>query len=402
MTLTKTMVGPLWQAFVLLSCAIFLFATPADALRFEPLGVGSISPGPGMVVGSVPTDLSADGGVVVGYVYQSQDGEIPGLGSAFRWEDGAMQELPGCSSANSVSADGSVIAGKCTEDNYWRDGAFVSAGVWDPLDGGSVNVVSGDAKVLFGVRTERFLDDFNQVVGLSQAQVLVPELTPIGTLAGDKMSIVVGASFDGAVAAVASSVQELVHPERLDVLHAARWDGALSDLGKITSFPDVFPIDVSSDGSTVIGFNGPRAWRWTQSDGMVSLPLPEGGSVANARGVNKDGSVVVGAWDGPGLDIQRAYIWTPETGSRDLQDYFEQELGVDLQGWHLAEASVVSDDGSTFAGIGFAPDSSVPTGWRVGEGCQLRIEVEAMFVPYAETPRQFEPAAGGEYPPGAT
>lgn len=169
------------------------------------------------------------------------------------------------------------------------------------------------------------------------------------------MSTVVGASFDGSVAAVSSTVQELVHPEPDWDIRAGRWDGTLTDLGRLGSNRFVFATDVSSDGSTHIGFNGRRPWRWTQSGGMVGLGFPEGGNIGAARGVNRDGTIIVGAWDGPGLDIQRASIWTSTNGNRDLQAYLEEERGLDLQGWYLLEATGISDDGSTMVGSGSHP-----------------------------------------------
>ncbi len=381
---------------------LFLTATAADATLFQPLGIGSFVPSPGQSAGSVPTDISADGSVVVGWVYEGDGFEIASQGSAFRWEDGDMSAIPQCSIASSVSADGSIVAGSCNEDLYWRDGQLVSAGIWVPGTGGSVEIVSGNGAVLFGARTALFPNDINEQIGLSQAIVASPSEVAIGTLPGDKMSLVVGASFDGSVAAVSSRVQQLVFGEEHDELHAARWNGSLTDLGSIVSNPDVFVIDVSSDGTTLIGFNGRKPWRWTQADGMVAVDFPEGGNVANARGVNEDGSIIVGAWSGRDIETQRAYIWTEADGSRDLQEYFENDLGLDLEGWHLLEANAVSDDGTAFAGIGFAPDSTVATGWVVSDGCALQIEVSALEVPYAAAPVHSNPAPGVYSKPGGT
>ena len=57
---------------------------------------------------------------------------------------------------------------------------------------------------------------------------------------------------------------------------------------------------VSGDGSVVVGISGGhsgQAFRWTAADGMVGLGRPPGDFYSYARGVNDDGSVVVGGSD---------------------------------------------------------------------------------------------------------
>lgn len=139
----------------------------ADALRFEPLGIGSVVPPAGGQAGSVPNDLSSDGSVVVGYVYTTTDDEFPEQGTSFRWEGGTMQNFVNCTAFDSVSANGNVAAGRCYEDLYFRDGGLISAGVWQNADGGSVNAVSGDGTVLFGTRPVLYRDDFFQTRGFA-------------------------------------------------------------------------------------------------------------------------------------------------------------------------------------------------------------------------------------------
>ncbi|MCS6919276.1 MAG: hypothetical protein NZM28_05860, partial [Fimbriimonadales bacterium] len=79
---------------------------------------------------------------------------------------------------------------------------------------------------------------------------------------------------------------------------------------------------VSDDGSVVVGSSdtrggGVRAFRWTQSTGMVSLGTL-GGGFSQALGVSADGSVVVGAADAAGFQ-RRAFRWTQSTGMQVIE-----------------------------------------------------------------------------------
>jgi probable HAF family extracellular repeat protein len=62
-------------------------------------------------------------------------------------------------------------------------------------------------------------------------------------------------------------------------------------------------VVVGNSGST----DGTRAFRWTSSEGMVSLGTLAGGTLSSASAVNADGSVVVGY--SHGINGARAFIW---------------------------------------------------------------------------------------------
>jgi probable HAF family extracellular repeat protein len=95
--------------------------------------------------------------------------------------------------------------------------------------------------------------------------------------------------------------------------------------------------------------------------GLGDLP---GGSDSWASGVSADGSVVVGF--GTDADGEKAFIWDPEHGMRDLFTVLvtEQGLGGALTGWTLLEATAISADGRTIVGYGFNPAGQVEP-WRV-------------------------------------
>ncbi len=78
---------------------------------------------------------------------------------------------------------------------------------------------------------------------------------------------------------------------------------------------------VSDDGSVVVGTsdtsgNGVRAFRWTQSTGMVSLGTL-GGLESFGRAVSGDGSVIVGAADSNSR--REAFRWTQSTGMQPIE-----------------------------------------------------------------------------------
>lgn len=69
------------------------------------------------------------------------------------------------------------------------------------------------------------------------------------------------------------------------------------------------------------GWEG-RAFRWTETGGMVDLGYPAkpaGGEYSHARAVSADGSVVVGYWGGSApIGSQMPFRWTEADGMVDL------------------------------------------------------------------------------------
>lgn len=101
-----------------------------------------------------------------------------------------------------------------------------------------------------------------------------------------------------------------------------------------------FAFDVSGDGTTVVGYSGPRsaeqAFYWTSAAGMVGAGVVP----SFAYGVNQDGSVIVGSGSASSPNAMR---WTVATGVvEDLGNF----SGVG--GFSVARG--VSADGLTVAG----------------------------------------------------
>ena len=134
------------------------------------------------------------------------------------------------------------------------------------------------------------------------------------------------------------------------------------------------PNAISADGTTV-GGQSPEAWLWTESGGLNFLGFNQA-----VYGVSADGSVAVGG-DQWSSSSGTAFIWDSTNGTRPLQDYLQNTLGLDLSGWTLYAALGISDDGTKIVGVGinqlgiqeawYADISSVPLPpaiWLFGTG----------------------------------
>ena len=109
---------------------------------------------------------------------------------------------------------------------------------------------------------------------------------------------------------------------------------------------------VSEDGKW-IGGNGNATtaikapWLWNEEKGVISI-LEDGyyGCVAD---VANDGSMAIG-WEGTG---QAAWIWTPEAGAINLNDYAKDVLHLDLGDFYISSVYDMSPNGRYVTGYGF-------------------------------------------------
>jgi probable HAF family extracellular repeat protein len=258
------------------------------------------------------------------------------------------------SSANGVSADGSVVVGTA------RDGAsgnvnrafrwtastgIVNLGLTPFTSAAAAQAVSADGLVVVGSVSGARVRPFRwtSATGVVSLGPLNEGADAFATGVNADGSVVVGSGFDGPGGAV----------------HAFRWTQAtgLVSLGTLaTSGTGVVSLanGVSGDGLTVVGYSedapasGFRAFRWTQTTGMVNLGSLNGGVGAPGRvhsmatGVNADGTVIVGfSADGAALNAERAFRWTQTTGM--------VSLGV-LMGAQESRANAISSNGLVIVG----------------------------------------------------
>lgn len=250
------------------------------------------------------TDLSADGSVIVGW------SSTPSTDSAWRWTPargvdflGTLPMLPGQSGnsysrAAAVSSDGRTIVGQSNGQAFrWAGGGMVSLGQGLAEDISDNGIIAG-GKAL-------------PLYGAGQAALWLPQGDQVylGSLAGEG--------------------------------HFSRATG------------------ISDDGNTVVGLSAtnqwPQAFRWTSTEGMVSLGRFAYETWGSALDVSHDGSRIVGYAEGaPITGYQtrlRATVWSPESGWQDLNGVLAAS-GVNLEGWELNEASGISHDGRFVVGYG--------------------------------------------------
>lgn len=118
---------------------------------------------------------------------------------------------------------------------------------------------------------------------------------------------------------------------------------------------------ISADGSTIVGFNiynaqndNNRTFRWTASEGMTDLGVLPGDQYSEPRAVSGDGSVIVGV-SGIKFVSARAFIWDKTNGIRDLQAVLVED-NPNLANWKLTTADAISADGKTITGSGTNPN----------------------------------------------
>ncbi|HXV36586.1 MAG TPA: PEP-CTERM sorting domain-containing protein [Myxococcota bacterium] len=370
-----------------LAClAVSTSLAPAARASFVPLGV---------VDGLAVNAISADGSYIVGS-YTDTDG----FSIAMRWnitgtdppED--LGELPSGaigSEAHATSADGSAVVGESlvasagnpnlsvSEAFLWEDGTMTGLGFLQQLGNNDQSValaVSADGAVIAG--HSRAPDPGNPSKRVSEAfRWEGGVMTGLGFLAddgNDYASEALAISGDGEVVVGRASNTDPNNPSK-SVDEAFRWEGGVmaglgflqDDTAKVRSEA----TGISLDGSTVIGNSNvdhpdtPSAsvtqafvWRDGAMTGLGFLASSPGPYQSLATGVSADGSVVVGTSKtavGP-----EAFIWSEETGEmRSLRAAIEEDLGVDLTGWTLDQAPVISADGSTLVALATNPDGEI-------------------------------------------
>jgi probable HAF family extracellular repeat protein len=328
---------------------ILLFLTGAAAAQTPGLWLMGNAPG---TVNSLTLALSQDGAVAAGYsVPGGGSTPLPGFTwtrSGGRYDFGLEPNMPEGTPAYGLSSDGNTIVGFMGGPGPDRAYRRVGNGPLQDLGSGGYQYsrasgVSGDGSIVVG---------HGQTVSGGSGQAL-------------------------------------------------RWTAqtGFQGLGWLPGDGYSEALAISRDGTTIVGDSGDsvnRPFVWRQGTGMQPLPPLAGGSVAfsSARGVNADGSVIVGNADIPGggnyhavrwtaagaLDLGAlsghpntlafavsddglvigggadsatgplAFLWTPATGMLALPDYLSMHGVTVPAGWRPAGVYAVSGDGRTFAG----------------------------------------------------
>jgi probable HAF family extracellular repeat protein len=331
--------------------------------------------------------VSADGSVVVG---ESRNGETS---EAFRWTQSegmvGLGFLAGSnvySSASGVSADGSIIVGGSGQGAYGNTEAFR----WTQESGmaglgfiGSSNVnsnasgVSADGSIIVGSSGQVAYGGAEAFRWTQESGMVGLGFFPLGYCVPPDISSCAyfrayssnGISADGSV--IIGMGRSVGSGPFLDPIGMPfRWtqEGGLSILDRVPFYSSV--NGVSANGSVIVGEHGYRtisrgrkAFRWTQSSGMVLLndrPNPDEYPYewSSSSGVSADGSIIIGSSniiESSNLTQGAiAFVWTQTGGMVSLKDTLIG-AGLDLSGWRLDYATGISADGFTIVGNGINP-----------------------------------------------
>lgn len=290
------------------------------------------------------TAVSADGQVIAGFSIQQQ-----GI-RAFRWTastgvvllDAATPDPNEQGTPFALSADGAVVVGFRAIAGFPVGVAWDSAGAvtelgtlgLDPdsnLNYSSVNACTPAADVLVGITSspqgqEAFRwtkqDGLVGLGGLSDTPPFRSDAFGVGsdgnTIVGDSLNS--------------------ENKTRL-----FRWDSILG-MQALSSggFDELSVNDASPDARAMTGGarTGPdqaaSPFVWHESTGVTPIPMPSGAATAFGFAVNNDGHRVTGRYEPadtpPGTS---GFIWTPDSGSVDLNAYCIDTLGIDPGDWIL-------------------------------------------------------------------
>lgn len=176
---------------------------------------------------------------------------------------------------------------------------------------------------------------------------------------------------------------------------AVLWTASTStmqDLGTLPGGDHSEAVGISPSGKIVVGsstsaavpINQSEAFRWHPDLGMRPLlPIADGQPRVSRAWASSDANLIVGEYTNL-LGNQRAFIWTPEIGRRDLRQWLldTYALNSQLAGWILLRAKTVSSDGLVIAGDGINPDGD-PQAWVVhlNDENQAKISVRPIGPP---------------------
>ena len=139
------------------------------------------------------------------------------------------------------------------------------------------------------------------------------------------------------------------------------------------------------------------AFRWTAETGMQSLGVLFNNirSGSEAEAISADGNWIVGVASVPERYNATAFLWDSQNGMRRLDDFLENEHGIDLQGIQLWNATGISANGRVIVGWGVETTGTQEfVAWRVDLGpvvpepATITITLLAMILHGFMSPRQ--------------
>jgi probable HAF family extracellular repeat protein len=315
---------------------------------------------PGYTSGSV-TDVSGDGSVLVGSILPDGSSDT----KPFRFISNNFEILPQLgtdySSAVAIARDTMMIAGYsivATHPQAWRvdpESQIVALGHLANDNSSTPYDISGDGNIIVGWSYGR---------GGSDGEAFLWEegegMTGLGTLSQTNQgSAAHGVSADGSV------VVGLSHIDTGE-WRAFRWTQGtgIQNLGILPGYDQSQADYVSDDGQVIVGFSSKNGtadnqiFRWV-SGTMTGLGNYGGGSWSVIQYVSPTGSIIVAT-----SSEFTTVVWDEQNGWRSLEDVWESNFGVQIQGW---------DNQLMVGGISVNDSIWAGNGWSQANGNQLWI-----------------------------
>jgi probable HAF family extracellular repeat protein len=327
-------------------------------------------------------DMSADGNIAVGLAYTSS-GESPGI----RWTAGGTAEVIGGSMGNiAISRDGKTIVGATRTGlaelqnaaiwqggTNWKSLANLPGAIPDSVNGvlSQAASVSADGSVIAG----RAYDANRQVHAVRwDASGAIKDLGSLG--GGDTVASTVSANgkliggydFLSDPNGTPNGRRGVVWVDGSErFIHLYGWAGevrATNDVGSVI-VGDAHPMS----GVYVDVGGGLTSYLYTAWDGHLTNlggiwkrgPGERGEDYSSKpSNVSDDGQVVGGQAfiAGP----RKAFIWTPETGMLTVSDYLTRNGITAHNDWITLEfVTYISPNGKTFIGSGINPSGLIET-----------------------------------------
>lgn len=330
-----------------------LFAVPAQA---DLVGLGE---------DSNLLAISGDGEFSTGFMYGA------GGSQAYLWNGSTPTLLGGLdgyddNQAQGLSDDGSVVAGVSfgfdESFNYFsqafkwtNSGGLVALEGLAPDQNSEASAVSADGEVIVGKA--------NLANGAAHAVRWVGGNSDIEDITTGSTGWLTGASAYSSAQAVSENGAVVVGYalDEDSIPKAFYWSSgdSMVSLGTLPGKTGSEAKGVSRDGMVVVGnaytFLAPtpdsHAFRWTQGGGMVDLGVLPGTTESHAYSVSGNGGVVVGSTNNADYSVMTAFRWTTGDGMQSVADWLEDN-GVSTAGSTLSNAYDVSDDGSVVVGYG--------------------------------------------------
>jgi uncharacterized membrane protein len=318
---------------VLTVATLAVAAVSSQAAEIFIIGTGVINP-------PLTTDLSIDGGVVVG-----QSGTTP-----WRWTaaTGLVNLAGGTVSGGEVNiSNGGLINGQVLDGNGRTNAAVYNGSSWTML-----GVVDGASNSGSDVSSSWDISrDGTTVVGATwrnagtlQATQWVNGVADWLPKLGDptKSSRANGVNGDGSVIV------------GYDIVSGSTWQPVVWRNGVETQLA-VTAINseargVSSDGNWVIGFADNRGYRWDVNNNALHLGILNGFTGVRAFSISDNGLMAGGFLYTNTVGNRDGFVWTSTDGMVLALGYLSAQ--VDMSGWTRIANVAVSPDGTAIAGWG--------------------------------------------------